>query len=126
MQLQDRIWQWGSLTAEFQNDLFKIDQIGIRPYEFPNSVHMSVTYEFDLNLEVIDRQVYSILDWLGDIGGLGEASFFLGTIFLGIFHYGKFEVMLIRELFRAGSQKDDNEEELIKNFSVRQLWLMKL
>ena len=55
LQLQDRIWQWGSLTTEYQNDLFKIDQIGIRPYEFPNSVHMSITYEFDLNLEVIDR-----------------------------------------------------------------------
>ena len=44
-----------------------------RPYEFDDNVHVAVTFELDLDLTVIDRQVYSILDWLGDIGGLAEA-----------------------------------------------------
>ena len=49
---------------------------------------MAVVYEFDLNLETLDRQVYSILDWLGDIGGLGEALVFSGWFVLALLHYG--------------------------------------
>ena len=59
-----------------------------RPYEFKDNVHIQITIEFDLDLTVIDRQVYSVLDWLGDTGGLGEALFFLGGALLVILQYG--------------------------------------
>ena len=101
LQLQDKIWQWGTWTVQIVENIFSVLQVGMRPYEFPNNVHVSVTFELNLNLRVIERQVYSVLDWLGDIGGLGEAAFFLGTMFLAIFHYGKFDSMMIRELFQV-------------------------
>ena len=41
-----------------------------RPYEFVDRVHLSISYELDLNKQVFDRAVYTVLDWLGDIGGL--------------------------------------------------------
>ena len=85
LNLQDRIWQWSSWTKEDIMDIFKIHETKKRPYEFKDNVHLQITFEFDLDLTVIDRQVYSILDLLGDIGGLGEALFFIGGALLLLF-----------------------------------------
>ena len=59
---------------------------------------------------MIDRQVYSILDWAGDIGGLSGAATFVGSVIVGLLHYGKFDAMLIRELFRVKSVKTSNAD----------------
>ena len=64
-------------------------------------MHISVTFEMDLNLKIIDRQVYNILDWMGDIGGLGEACFFISYVILSIIHFGALDNMIIRELYRV-------------------------
>lgn len=50
--------------------IFTTVQIVTRPYEFPDYVHLSISYEMDLNMHVAERTVYTILDWLGDVGGL--------------------------------------------------------
>ena len=84
LDLQDRRWQWSNWTQENIQDVFKLHETKKRPYEFQDNVHIQITIEFDLDLTVIDRQVYSVLDWLGDTGGLGEALFFLGGALLVI------------------------------------------
>ena len=43
-------------------------------------MHISITFEFDLDLIVIDRQVYSILDWLGDVGGLNQGLLLIAQL----------------------------------------------
>ena len=55
LQLQDRLFQWSSLTREDHDNIFKIADHTKRPYEFKNNVHMAVTIEFELDLTVIDR-----------------------------------------------------------------------
>ena len=66
-------------------DLFEIftnTLVKTRPYEFRDNVHLQVTFEFDLSLYRVDRDVYSILDWIGDIGGLSEGlALFFGGMF---------------------------------------------
>ena len=47
--------------------MFKFVEAPTRPYEFENNVHISITFEMDLNLKQIDRQVYNLLDLIGDI-----------------------------------------------------------
>ena len=74
--------------------------MGSRPYEFKNNVHVSVTFELDLDKSVIDRQVYSILDWLGDIGGLVEALFFIGSTILAVFTFKQFDALMVSHLYR--------------------------
>ena len=59
-----------------------------------------VTFEFDLDLTVINRQVYSVLDWLGDTGGLGEALFFIGSAVLFILNHAQFDSLMVRNLYR--------------------------
>jgi len=46
-----------------------------RPYEFVDNVHLQISFEFDLTLYRVDRDVYSILDWVGDVGGLTEGFY---------------------------------------------------
>lgn len=99
LELQDKIWQWGGWTKEDIKSIFRIDQSVTRPYEFPDNVHTQITYELNLDMKVIDRQVYSVLDWLGDIGGLVEALFFIGQIALFSFTFGQYESMMVSSLF---------------------------
>jgi len=41
-----------------------------------------MSYEMDLNKYVIERTVYTSLDWLGDVGGLQGILFSIGATIL--------------------------------------------
>ena len=71
----------------------------MRPYEFPDYVHMQLTYEFDLTLYRIDRNVYSILDWIGDVGGLNEGLYVILSLFLSLLNYNTFKHFMIEHLY---------------------------
>ena len=78
----------------------------MRPYEYWDDCHIAITYEFDLNLYKIDRDSYSLLDWLGDIGGFqGALVLFLG-IFFSLFNYHTFEDQMVAQLYRAETALD--------------------
>ena len=99
---------WGALE-DSPKRVFRMAEVTKRPYEFTNSVHISVTFEVDLDLKVIERQVYNILDWIGDVGGLGEGCFFISYTILGIIHFGALDNMIISELFRIDKNIDDKK-----------------
>ena len=52
--------------------------------EDPNARYKSVSLEVNLNKDIIqiNRQTYSLLDFLGDIGGLLDALTIIGEIVL--------------------------------------------
>ena len=89
--------------------VFKIDEFTKRPYLFSDPVHVSITFEMDSDLEVINRQVYNFFDWIGDIGGLGEACFFICFAILGIIHLVDLDNMIIAELFRVSKAQSRNQ-----------------
>ena len=79
-----------------------------RPYEFSDSVHLQITFEFDLTLYRVDRDVYSVLDWVGDVGGLNEGLFIFFKILLAMFQFKALEHFLIEKLFhKHPAQSDD-------------------
>ena len=76
---------------------------------------MQVTFEFDLTLYRIDRDVYSILDLIGDLGGLAEGLFIILAIILGLLTFNDFDHFLIEHLYGKHDEhkklvplKDDN------------------
>lgn len=71
----------------------------MRPYEFPDRVHFQISFEFDLTLYRVDRDVYSILDWIGDVGGLNEGLFLFFHIILIFSQFYDLEHFLIERLF---------------------------
>ena len=63
-------------------------------------MHLQVTYEFDLNLYRIDRDVYSVLDWIGDVGGLNEGLVILFSMLIGLANFNSFDHYLIEGLYK--------------------------
>ena len=58
---------------------------------------------------MIERQVYNLLDLIGDIGGLGEGLFFMSFTLLSVIHYGALDNMIISELFRVSQTRNTDE-----------------
>ena len=71
-----------------------------------------MTYEFDLDLHRIDRDVYSILDWIGDVGGLREGLFIILSMVLGFLNYSTFEHFMIKNLYQ---KRDKRLQDSIDN-----------
>ena len=91
--------QVGSLT-EFEGSIFGIKPLATRPYEFKDDIHMTVSFEFDLNHERIDREVYNLFDWFSDLGGLETALILLLGYFNTFVNYNSFDDFLVSKLFR--------------------------
>ena len=62
-------------------------------------MHLQITFEFDLNLYRIDRDVYSLFDWIGDLGGLLEGLSIIMAFILSLLHYRQFEHFMIEKLY---------------------------
>ena len=71
-----------------------------RPYEFPDNVQFQVTWELDLTQYRVDRDVYSTLDLIGDVGGLNEGLKIAFAFFISLLNFHKFEHFLMEHLYR--------------------------
>ena len=94
-------------------EIFSIRQSGERPYEFYDNVHVGIVYEMNLDRMRIQRNVFSLLDWLGDVGGLFEIIFVFSSILVSIYNFQTFEIYMVRKLFKkkANIGKSTNETE---------------
>ena len=72
---------------------------GVRPYEMQDDTQLSIVYERDLSLYRIDREVYSIFDWMSDVGGLYEFTKIICFILLSVVRFASFENFLVSQLF---------------------------
>ena len=68
LELYDSI-SLGELTSH-EIEIFRVNAIGERPYEYYDQVHTSINYEMNLNRVRISRTVFSSFDLIGDIGGM--------------------------------------------------------
>ena len=105
-------YQLSGLTEEVSRIFSSKYQLS-RPYEFPDRVHLQVTFEFDLNLYRIDRDVYSLFDWIGDLGGLLEGLSIIMAFILSLLHYRQFEHYMIEKLYskkKGVGDVDDNQK----------------
>ena len=82
---------------------------GERPYEFYDNVHVGIVYEINLDRRRIQRSVYSLLDWIGDVGGLLEAMFVILSVLIVIYQYKTFEIYMIQNLFKLKSPEIKND-----------------
>ena len=60
-------------------DGFRMTRKPNRTLNYPNKFYNAVTFELSLSIEIHERQVYSLLDWMSEIGGLNK---FLSSAFL--------------------------------------------
>ena len=67
--------------------MFQVRPQVARMYDFKDNVQIAITYELSPDLHVIRRQVYSLLDYLGDLGGLAGALHGLFGLSIIVFQY---------------------------------------
>ena len=81
IQAQDNQFIHAYELTENVFDAFNIVMQGERPYEYSDDVHFAVNFEMNRNLFKFDREVYTALDWFGNLGGLYEGlKLFFGLI----------------------------------------------
>ena len=80
--------------------MFTLTPMTVRSYEQDKDTQFDMTIEMNMNLKMIQRNSYSILDLLSDIGGM-LGMLISGINFLLIFwNYNYFENYLVTRLFK--------------------------
>ena len=96
------------MTMENIKNIFRVEEFGKRPHNDNDDVMIALTFEMNLDMIVIDRQVYSSLDWMGDIGGLSGALYSTFAAAIIIFQY-KAVISYVSNhtfLIRDGDERD--------------------
>ena len=102
--------QFGDVTEDNRN-ITTIRDYQSRSYGSDDDIQVSIIYERDLDFHRVDREVYSILDWLGDVGGLYEALKIICGIFLSVVNFLQFENFLVSQLFKKESDDKDEDDD---------------
>ena len=89
----------GDLTEE-DRQIFDIKYVGDRPYEVEDTVHLCLSYEMNLDLLKYEREVYTVLDWFGNLGGLSEGLKIIFGLGVGILNYSYYNNYMIAKLFQ--------------------------
>jgi len=61
--------------------------------------YSQMTFLIDYDIMVINRSIYSALDWLGDVGGLADALTILLEVGLSLFYAAQFRFHLVKIFF---------------------------
>ena len=77
------------ITELENSNLFKLERVPTRPFEFFEEDVMAVGFELDLDLRKIERSSYTILDVLADVGGLSPVSTVLATELLAVLNFNQ-------------------------------------
>ena len=68
-----------------------------------------MTFELSRDLRLIKREVYSIMDWLGNIGGLTGSLYGLFGAAVMVFEYQSMFTELTRDAYLIGQNEDRNQ-----------------
>ena len=80
----------------------------------------SLALYLDQDETIIERQTYSMLDWLGDIGGLADALHFIAQFVVEPFVDFALQVKLMQSIFVTLKNKQNEESEpMLWNFTNR-------
>ena len=96
----------GDTTKEERQDLFLVKRKETMPYEFSDNVWLSITFEMSLDVVEYEREVYTFLMMLSDIGGLAGALVTLLSLFMALWNFKAFDNYLVSKLYRVRRQDE--------------------
>jgi len=71
-----------------------------------------MNYEMNRNLILYEREVYTRLDWFGNLGGLWEGLKHIFGLIIGFFNYNYYNNYMVAKLFTyktaPGFRNEDN------------------
>ena len=97
--LQDLLINLDDITELEDGTIFGIEPLPIRSQEKDYNIAMEITFERNLDLKVIMREGYTILDYLSDIGGMQGVFQSTLVMLLSISNYKYIDSFLVSQLF---------------------------
>ena len=88
------------ITELEDSSIFSLEPIPVRPFEKDRDVVMELSIERNLDLRVIAREGYTVLDFLSDLGGMQGLIHMLFGIMLSFWNYKYLEDFLVSRLYR--------------------------
>ena len=101
-------------------NLFSVKKMEYIPYEMPNNVWTSVTFDLSLDLITYERKVYTAFDMFSDVGGLLGLLVSFFSLLSWIWNYQSFDNYLASRLFKIKRESED-EADFIKLSSLPNL-----
>ena len=86
---------WTDLLSKNETGLFKFSSIEVN---------------LDLRVRIINRQTYDVLGWLGDLGGLIDALYYIIFFILSPYTSYRLKSKILRGLFRMQPHHEDDEK----------------
>ena len=94
---------------------------GERPYEYSDRIHLALNYEMYRNKIFIEREVYTSLDWFGNLGGLSEGLRLLFGLIIGVINYKYYNNYMVAKLFsyKPNNPFDAEDNRVRRNTKTR-------
>ena len=70
------------------------------PYEKFDSTWVSVTIERSLDIWHFEREVYTLLELISDVGGFSNALFVVLALTIALWNYNMFDNFMVSRLFK--------------------------
>ena len=106
--MQDKLINYSSATEYDSDEIFRLKESRVKTVKRDPDQLMDLYFQVDYNKTVIEREIYTILDFLSDIGGIMEMFIKSFGVMLAIIHNSYPEVFAASRLYRI-SQPSDQE-----------------
>ena len=107
--LQDKLFNFDDYTELENEDVFRFNELPSQSYEKYGEqdlpVQMNLTFERDMNLVVVVRDGYTVLDWISDIGGIQGILISAIAIMIGYWNYNYFDNNMVEQLYKIQRDK---------------------
>ena len=108
LSLQDEYINLDELTVLKDATVFSIEKQAALPYEKDLNVQIDLTVEMNLDQKVVFRGVYSVLDYLSDVGGI-QAMLISGVAyFLSLWNYNMLDNHMVSRLYKLKKPEHEN------------------
>ena len=98
--MQDKPINYGSSTEYEADSIYRLKESYIKTVKRAPDQLMDLYFQVDYNKTVIERELYTILDFLSDIGGVIEIIVMSFGVVLAIVHHRYPEVFAASRLYK--------------------------
>ena len=108
--MQDhRFFDLDSLTELEDASIFKLESMPSISFEENDFVIQGITIEMNLDLVVIARSGYTVLDYLSDVGGIQGLLLSLSLGLLTFFNFNMLDDYMVSQLFKMQTRSAGND-----------------
>ena len=97
--MQDQLFNFADLTKETDQTVFRIDPLPSASYEKHDGTQFDVTFERSLDLQLIKRSGYTLLDLISNVGGLRTIMSFAITFAMSYWNFNTGANYMVSKLF---------------------------